>query len=136
MDHVLWCVGSLCHMVGLRPFRGRTPVAALIHVVRAFESPEIVHPEGSVDPARDVENLDLELVLADLDLVSRRLERLAGARKRGLSADETLHSTHAYDDRQRTMFNVAIPFPGLNIKRPLRRPGVVPRAVARSAPAQ
>ena len=41
------------------------------------------------------------------------------------SADETLHSTHAYDDRQRTMFNVAIPFPGLNIKRPLRRPGVV-----------
>jgi hypothetical protein len=42
-----------------------------------------------------------------------------------LSSDETLHSTHAYDDRQRTMFNVAIPFPGLNIKRPLRRPGVV-----------
>lgn len=42
-----------------------------------------------------------------------------------LSADETLHSTHAYDDRQRTMFNVAIPFPGLNIQRPLRRPGVV-----------
>jgi hypothetical protein len=41
------------------------------------------------------------------------------------SVDETLHSTHAYDDRQRTMFNVAIPFPGLNIKRPLRRPGVV-----------
>ena len=41
------------------------------------------------------------------------------------SADETLHSTHAYDDRQRTMFNVAIPFPGLEITRPLRRPGVV-----------
>lgn len=41
------------------------------------------------------------------------------------SADETLHSTHAYDDRQRTMFNVAIPYPGLEITRPLRRPGVV-----------
>ena len=41
------------------------------------------------------------------------------------SEDQTLHSTHAYDDRQRTMFNVAIPFPGLNIQRPLRRPGVV-----------
>ena len=41
------------------------------------------------------------------------------------SADDTLHSTHAYDDRQRTMFNVAIPFPGLNISRPLRRPGIV-----------
>ena len=41
------------------------------------------------------------------------------------SADETLHSTHAYDDRQRTLFNVAIPFPGLEITRALRRPGVV-----------
>ena len=41
------------------------------------------------------------------------------------SADDTLHSTHAYDDRQRTTFNVAIPFPGLEITRPLRRPGVL-----------
>lgn len=41
------------------------------------------------------------------------------------SADDVLHSTHAYDDRQRTMFNVAIPFPGLEITRPLRRPGVM-----------
>ena len=41
------------------------------------------------------------------------------------SADDTLHSTHAYDDRQRTLFNIALPFPGLNINRPLRRPGVV-----------
>ena len=41
------------------------------------------------------------------------------------SADDTLHSTHAYDDRQRTLFNIALPFPGLNVMRPLRRPGVV-----------
>ena len=41
------------------------------------------------------------------------------------SQDETLHTTHAYDDRQRTSFNIAIPIPGLEIKRPLRRPGVV-----------
>ena len=41
------------------------------------------------------------------------------------SEDDTLHSTHAYDDRQRTMFNIALPFPGLNITRPLQRPGVV-----------
>ena len=41
------------------------------------------------------------------------------------SQDETLHTTHAYDDRQRTSFNIAIPVPGLEIKRPLRRPGVV-----------
>ena len=41
------------------------------------------------------------------------------------SEDDTLHSTHAYDDRQRTMFNIALPFPGLNVTRPLQRPGVV-----------
>ncbi len=41
------------------------------------------------------------------------------------SEDDTLHSTHAYDDRQRTLFNIALPFPGLNVMRPLRRPGVV-----------
>ena len=41
------------------------------------------------------------------------------------SEDETLHTTHAYDDRARTVFNIAIPIPGLSIERPLRRPGVV-----------
>ena len=41
------------------------------------------------------------------------------------SEDDTLHSTHAYDDRQRTLFNIAIPFPGLEVQRPLRRPGPV-----------
>ena len=41
------------------------------------------------------------------------------------SEDDTLHSTHSYDDRNRTDFNVALPFAGMNITRPLRRPGVV-----------
>jgi hypothetical protein len=41
------------------------------------------------------------------------------------SEDDTLHSTHAYDDRNRTDFNIAMPFSGLNVTRPLRRPGVV-----------
>jgi ribosome-binding ATPase len=63
-------------------------VDALVHVVRAFADPEIPHPDGSVDPARDVANIDLELILADHTLVERRLERLADAAKRGLSADE------------------------------------------------
>jgi GTP-binding protein YchF len=63
-------------------------VDALLHVVRAFEDPEIVHPEGGTDPARDIENLDLELILADLDLVGRRLERLTQAKKRGLTPEE------------------------------------------------
>ena len=39
------------------------------------------------------------------------------------SEDNTLHTTHAYDDRQRTLFNIALPVAGMTVKRPLRRPG-------------
>ena len=49
---------------------------ALVHVVRAFENPAVPHPEGSVDPLRDVETLDLELTFSDLGIIEKRLERL------------------------------------------------------------
>ncbi len=48
----------------------------LLHVVRAFEDPSIPHPDGSVDPWRDIERLDLEFVLADLAQVDKRIEKL------------------------------------------------------------
>src|SRR5882724_5851965 len=51
-------------------------VDALAHVVRAFENPVVPHPAGTVDPLRDAEDLNLELMLADLDQITRRLERL------------------------------------------------------------
>ncbi len=51
-------------------------VAAVAHVVRAFEDPNVVHVEGSVDPIRDVETIHTELALADLGVLERRLERL------------------------------------------------------------
>ena len=65
---------------------------ALIHVVRAWDSAAHPHPAGSVDPARDLEQLDLEFMLADLAMVDRRLERLnagAGATARRPSARRT-----------------------------------------------
>jgi GTP-binding protein YchF len=68
-------------------------VDALVHVVRAFEDEEIPHPEGSVNAARDLASLDLELIFADLELVERRIERLAKNQKRGLDPDEK--SEHA-----------------------------------------
>jgi len=49
---------------------------ALVHVVRAFPDEAVPHPDGSVDPHRDVESLDLELTFADLALIERRLGRL------------------------------------------------------------
>lgn len=63
-------------------------VDALVHVVRAFEDEELLHPDGSVDPARDVATLDLELILSDHSLIERRLDRLAKAVKRSLNDEE------------------------------------------------
>jgi ribosome-binding ATPase YchF (GTP1/OBG family) len=60
---------------------------ALLHVVRAFEDPANPHPEGSVDPARDIERLDLEFMLADLAMAERRLERLKGSGRHGTPAE-------------------------------------------------
>ncbi len=48
----------------------------LLHVVRAFEDPNLVHGQGEIDPKRDIENMELELILADLAVVTRRIERL------------------------------------------------------------
>ena len=60
---------------------------ALLHVVRAFEDPAHPHPAGSVDPARDLDQLDLEFTLADLAMAERRLERLKGSARHGTKAE-------------------------------------------------
>jgi len=60
---------------------------ALIHVLRAWDSAAVPHPAGSVDPARDLEQLDLEFTLADLAMVDRSLERLRGAGRHGTPAE-------------------------------------------------
>jgi GTP-binding protein YchF len=60
---------------------------ALLHVVRAWDDPHHPHPAGSVDPWRDLEQLDLEFVLADLTMVDRRLERLRGSGRHGTPAE-------------------------------------------------
>jgi GTP-binding protein YchF len=85
-------------------------VDALVHVVRAFEDPEILHAEGSLDPARDIAMLDLELILADHDIVERRLDRLEKATKRGLNPEE---------QRERALLSDVI-LPALEAETPLR----------------
>jgi GTP-binding protein YchF len=49
---------------------------ALVHVVRAFQDPSVAHPSGTVDAARDAQAMEDELILADLGVVERRLERI------------------------------------------------------------
>jgi GTP-binding protein YchF len=60
---------------------------ALLHVVRAFESDAVPHPLLSVDPMRDVEQLELEFTLADLGVVEKRLEKLEQSGRHGTAAE-------------------------------------------------
>ena len=56
-------------------------VDAIVHVVRCFESDDIIHVEGSVDPARDIETINLELILSDIEIAQRRLDKALKAAK-------------------------------------------------------
>jgi ribosome-binding ATPase len=58
-------------------------VDAIIHVIRCFEDDNVVHVDGSVDPVRDKEIIDTELLLKDLETVEKRLEKLRKAAKTG-----------------------------------------------------
>lgn len=58
-------------------------VDALVQVVRCFEDPDIVHVAGSIDPVRDIEIVATELLLADLDSIKKRLEKISREVKRG-----------------------------------------------------
>ncbi len=58
-------------------------VDALVHVVRCFDDPDIAHVTGTVDPVRDIEIVTTELVLADLEAVQKRQEKIARDVKRG-----------------------------------------------------
>ena len=51
-------------------------VDAIVEVVRCFESTDIVHVDGSVDPIRDIETINLELIFSDIDLVTKRMDRV------------------------------------------------------------
>jgi GTP-binding protein YchF len=60
---------------------------ALVHVIRAFRDEAVAHPAGSVDPARDAQAMEDELILADLGVAERRLERLEKDLKKSRSAE-------------------------------------------------
>lgn len=58
-------------------------VDAIVHVVRCFDDPNLPHVEGSIDPVRDIEILDLELQIKDLESIDRRLEKVSKKLKAG-----------------------------------------------------
>ncbi len=58
-------------------------VSSIVHVVRCFNDENVVHVEGSVDPIRDIETINLELIFADIDVIERRMERTLKSVKSG-----------------------------------------------------
>lgn len=61
-------------------------VDAIVHVVRCFEDANITHVDGSVNPIRDIETIDLELIFSDLEIIERRIDRT----KKALKGDKSL----------------------------------------------
>ena len=61
-------------------------VDAIVHVVRCFEDGDIIHVEGSVDPVRDVETINMELIFSDMEILERRIDRI----KKAMKGDKTL----------------------------------------------
>lgn len=70
-------------------------VDALVHVVRCFEAPDVVHVTGTPDPVRDIEIVELELLLADLETVERAAARLGRSRHADRQAAERAEAVEA-----------------------------------------
>jgi GTP-binding protein YchF len=64
-----------------------TTADALLQVVRAFEDDRVPHPEGSIEPKRDIASLDLELAISDLAIIERRLDKLETSLKGAKAAE-------------------------------------------------
>ncbi|MCL2111452.1 MAG: redox-regulated ATPase YchF [Clostridiales bacterium] len=66
--------------------------AAIVHVVRCFDDDNVMHVDGEIDPARDIETINLELILADMEVLERRIEKTRKALKgdKGLAGELAL----------------------------------------------
>lgn len=73
---------------------------AIVHVVRCFENSKIIHVDGNIDPIRDIEEINMELILADLESVVKRLERVSKGVKAG---DKTAVKEMALLEKLRTL---------------------------------
>ena len=63
---------------------------AIVEVVRCFDDGKIIHVEGNIDPIRDIETINLELAIADLDIINNRLERVSKKARTSKNKDDIL----------------------------------------------
>ena len=79
-------------------------VDAIVHVVRCFENDDIMHVDGSVDPVRDIETINMELILSDLEVLQRRIDRDTKAMK----GDKSLGANIAFFNRVKDELNAGV----------------------------
>ncbi len=87
-------------------------VDAIVHVVRCFSSDDIIHVSGSVDPIRDIGVIDTELILSDIEIVERRIDKTAKAMK----GDKTLAAEYDFLKRLQAMLSEGRSARGLELK--------------------
>ena len=58
-------------------------VAAIVHVVRCFEDPNVVHVDGKIDPLSDIETINMELILSDMEMIEKAIQRRSEERRVG-----------------------------------------------------
>jgi len=96
---------------------------AIVHVVRAHRDEGVVHPEGDVDPLRDISTIETELMLADLDQAERRVERVAkearGGNRAAVAEEAWLHEAIAALQAGRAVRTVPLPPEAPNAARDL-----------------
>lgn len=81
-------------------------VDAIVHVVRCFDDPNVVHVNGSVDPVRDIEVIDTELLLKDLESIEKRIDR---TRKQAKGGDKKMKDELAFYERVQTHLETGQP---------------------------
>ena len=87
-------------------------VASIVHVVRCFNDGNVVHVEGSVDPIRDIETINLELIFSDLEVLERRMEKSV---KLARSGDKTAKAEYELMEKVKAHLEANLPVRTLEV---------------------
>lgn len=108
-------------------------VEAIVHVVRAFYDESVMNPMEGINPVRDIETVELELIFGDLELAEKRLERMEEGKKRGKKPDETekrlLLKCRDFLMKETALRNVAFTEEEMKAMRPLPFLSTIPKVI-------
>ena len=108
-------------------------VEAIVHVVRAFYDESVMNPMEGINPVRDIESVELELIFGDLELVEKRLEHIEEGKKRGKQPNETenklLLRCRDFLMKETALRNVEFTEEEMKAMRPLQFLSTIPKVI-------